>query len=270
MIKPLCERGSALMDLYHDIRVDTISVVVKKEEPSTFIFHCHHRMADGFIIVLDGDGIYADASGEYPIKRHSIMLLQAGEAYMTKAGKNGMTYITTAFRMRPTNAFRELGLPACTTTEKYPYILKQAEKVLSTWEERSQWYLMETRLAIEQLLIDLVSILDQPVPGMQSKGRLAPALAYINQNYDKPISNETLAQLCDLSMTHFRRLFHKQTGLSPLQYRESIRLHWAIKLLESQMFTVAEVAEQLGYSDIYHFSKVMKRHTGNTPSFYKK
>ncbi len=258
------------MDLYHDIRVDTIEVIVKKEETSTFIFECHKRRSDGFIIVLDGDGIYSDSSGEYHIKKHSIMLLQRGESYTTKAGKNGLTYITTAFRLRPNNAFRELGLPTCINTERYPYILKQAEDMLCIWEERSQWFLMKTRLVIEQLLIDLISSLDEPISGIHSKGRLAPALNYINQNYDKHISNETLAELCDLSITHFRRLFSMQTGVSPLQYRETIRLHWAVKLLESQMFTVAEIAEKLGYSDIYHFSKVMKRHTGKTPSFYKK
>lgn len=258
------------MHLYHDIRVGTISVIVKKHENKTFVFECSDRIDDGFIFVLEGDGTYSDKSGEYKLKKHSVMLLQKGDKYSIKSGKNGLVYLTTAFNLHPQNAFRESGLPPCTDTEKHPYILKQALEILKVWEKRSQWYLMETRIKIEQLILDLINCLNNNEISLQFKGRLEPALSYINQNYDKPIKNEILADLCNLSVTHFRRLFSEQIGKSPLQYREAVRVHWAIKQLESRMFTISEIAERLGYSDIYHFSKVIKKHTGNPPSFYKK
>lgn len=258
------------MLLYNDIRIGKISIVVQKAETPAFVFNCKERMGDGFIFVTDGNGTFTDASGEYPISKHSVMLLQKGERYTFKAGKEGISYITTAFDLHPENSFRALSLPVCINTEKHPYILKQAMDMLKVWENRSPLYIMETRLITEHLLIDLIGICNNPASGFQFGGRLAPALTHINRNYDRPITNEELAELCDLSTTHFRRLFREQLGVSPMQYRENIRLHWAIKLLESQMFTISEVADKLGYSDIYHFSKVIKRHTGNPPSFYKK
>lgn len=258
------------MQLYNDIRVGNISIVVQKEDNSDFYFNCHSRAGYGFIFVLDGSGTYSDASGKYSIQKHSVMILQKDDSYFFKAGENGITYITTAFNVEPVNSFRELGLPTCINAEKHPYILKQAKDMLNVWESRSPRYIMETRVIIEHLLLDLIGICENPASGFQFGGRLAPALTYINQNYDKPLSNEELADLCELSSTHFRRLFKEQIGTSPMQYRETIRLHWAIKFLESQMFTISEVAENLGYSDIYHFSKVIKKHTGNPPSFYKR
>lgn len=258
------------MHLYNDIRVGTISVIAKKTETNTFVFECNNRMDDGYIFVLDGSGVFIDKTGEYELEKHSIMLLQKGDKYITKAGENGLVYLTTAFNIHPRNAFRELGLPSCANTEKHPYLLKQALEILKVWDERSQWYLMETRLKLEQLTLDLINCLNSNETALQFKGRLAPALNYINQNYDKPIKNEVLAYLCNLSITHFRRLFREQIGMSPLKYRESVRVHWAIKQLESQMFSISEIAERLGYSDIYHFSKVIKKHTGNPPSSYKK
>ena len=257
------------MHLYHDIRVGTISVIVKKEENSSFYFDCRGRTFDGFILVLDGDGIYRDSTGEYQIKKHSIMLLQKGDVYYTNAGKNGLVYITTGLNIHPKNAFRELAIPTCINLEKHPYILNQIEEILTVWENRAQWYLMETRIRLEQMLLDLINCLYASDISISIKDRLAPAISYINLNYDKPIKNEYLAELCNLSSTHFRRLFCEKMGKSPMQYRESIRIHWAKKLLQTQMFTIAEVAEQLGYSDVYHFSKVIKKHTGNPPSYYK-
>lgn len=258
------------MQLYHDVQIGKISIIVQKEEKPDFIFNCQSRSWTGFIFVTDGDGVFIDSSGEYEIKKHSVLMLKTKSKYIFKGGKNGIKYITTAFDLYPENGFEILGLPTFLNAEKHPYILKHAEDMLKIWETRSSFYVMEARLLAERILIEIIRIFDNPSSGFELGGRLSPALNYINQNYDKNITNERLAELCDLSTTHFRRLFKEQTGISPMQFRENIRLHWAIKLLESQMFTISEVAEQLGYSDIYHFSKVIKRHTGNPPSFYKK
>ena len=258
------------MQLYHDVQVGKISIIVQKSENPDFIFNCTSRNNGGFIFVVDGDGEFIDSTGEYAIKKHSVLLLQNKSKYIFKGGKNGIKYITTAFELYPENGFNILGLPSFINAEKHPYILKHAEELLKIWESRSSFYVMEARLLAEQIIIEILRIFYNPSSGFEAGGRLSPALTYINQNYDKNITNEQLAELCDLSATHFRRLFKEQMKLSPMQYREKIRLHWAIKLLESQMFTISEVAEQLGYSDIYHFSKVIKRHTGNPPSFYKK
>lgn len=258
------------MQLFHDIRIGRMSVVVRKAEKSYFVFNCTSRNFDGFIFITDGDGTFTDASGEHRLKRGSVMLLEENSSYIFKGGKNGISYITMGFALHPEGGFTALGLPTFIDTEKHPYILKQAEDMLKLWENRSPFYIMESRLLAERILLDLINICQSVASGFEFGGRLSPALAFINQNYDKNITNEQLSALCDLSTTHFRRLFKEQMGLSPMQYRENIRLHWAIKLLESQMFTISEVADKLGYSDIYHFSKVIKRHTGNPPSYYKK
>lgn len=258
------------MQLYHDVQIGKISIIVQKSENPDFIFNCTSRNHNGFIFVVDGEGEFIDSTGQHALKKHSVLLLQNKAEYIFKGGKNGIKYITTAFDLYPENGFEILGLPTFLNAEKHPYILKHAEDMLKIWESRSPFYVMEARLLAERILIEIIRIFDNPSSGFELGGRLSPALNYINQNYDKTITNEHLAELCDLSTTHFRRLFKEQLGISPMQYRENIRLHWATKLLGSQMFTISEVAEQLGYSDIYHFSKVIKRHTGNPPSFYKK
>ena len=258
------------MQLFHDIRIGRISVIVQKSEKPNFVFNCVGRNFDGFIFITDGDGTFADASGEFEIKRGSVLLLEENSKYVFKGGNKGITYITTGFALHPTGGFSALTLPTLIDTGKHPYILKQAEDMLKLWENRSPFYIMESRLLSERILLDLINICQNATSGFEFGGRLSPSLIYIHQNYDKNISNEQLAALCDLSTTHFRRLFKEQMGISPMHYRENIRLHWAIKMLESQMFTISEVAGKLGYSDIYHFSKVIKRHTGNPPSYYKK
>lgn len=254
------------MQIYSDVRLQSISVVVEKREDGNFCFRCPQRVGDGFVFVLSGNGSFTCSDGVFPLKQGDIMLVQKNDAYVTAAGKEGLSYITTLFEATPENAFRELGLPSYMETAAFPHIETAVRNLLALWEKRPNMYFMKSRILIEQLLADLTDIVSEP----ESNDRLVPAIAYITNHYSAAVTNEHLADLCGLSVTHFRRLFREKYGITPLQYREEIRTHWAIKLLESRMFTMTEIAERLGYSDVYHFSKSLKKHTGFSPSHYQK
>lgn len=54
-----------------------------------------------------------------------------------------------------------------------------------------------------------------------------------------------------------------------MQYRENVRIHWAKRFLLSDLFSLPEIAEKLGYYDIYHFGKSFKKQTQLSPGKYK-
>ena len=100
--------------------------------------------------------------------------------------------------------------------------------------------------------------------------RIKQAVTYLESNYTEDFSVETLAKLCALSTASFRRLFVECKGLSPVEYRNRLRLRKASELLKTGRYTVGEVAEQVGIRDIKYFGKLFKHHTGLTPSVLKK
>jgi AraC-like DNA-binding protein len=79
-----------------------------------------------------------------------------------------------------------------------------------------------------------------------------------------------LAKLCSLSERHFFRRFKRETGISPIDWlrRERIRLAQG-KLLNGAK-RVKEVCDEVGYHDVFFFSRDFKRHTGACPSQYRR
>lgn len=65
--------------------------------------------------------------------------------------------------------------------------------------------------------------------------------------------------------THLIRLFHKQVGLTPMQYLAELRCRKAVRLLKETGLSVAEIAYQVGFANPQHFSRVFRRCRGTTP-----
>ena len=102
-------------------------------------------------------------------------------------------------------------------------------------------------------------------------GRLmiSPALDYIHQNYMQQFSIEELADLCHISVTHFRRMFHDIMGTSPLDFINSTRIEKACTLLKSTEKSILSISEQVGYHSISSFNRYFIKVMGISPRAYR-
>ncbi len=88
---------------------------------------------------------------------------------------------------------------------------------------------------------------------------------------DSRLSIAQIAEKSGVSECYFRRLFCEYSGESPMTFRQRHRIERAKQLLLSEEhFTIGEIAYQLGFSDIYHFSKTFSKFTGLSPSAFLK
>jgi ribose transport system ATP-binding protein len=68
-----------------------------------------------------------------------------------------------------------------------------------------------------------------------------------------------------MSYDNFRRKFKLQVGLSPNQYFIKLKVERAKELLLFTDFEIKDIAEKLGFSDPYYFSRVFKEWEGQSP-----
>lgn len=85
----------------------------------------------------------------------------------------------------------------------------------------------------------------------------------------RPSGDQAPAGELGVSDSHLRRIFRQDTGMSPTEYQQSIRINEAKFLLEQGRMSVQEVARSVGIEDQYYFSRLFKARTGIAPSLWR-
>lgn len=95
--------------------------------------------------------------------------------------------------------------------------------------------------------------------------KLQPALSEISEHWSENQKVSHYAMLCDMSEPNFRRLFREYMGISPIDYRNDIRLTHARSKLQSGEYNVSEAAFDSGFSNLSFFIRLYKKKYGHTP-----
>lgn len=96
--------------------------------------------------------------------------------------------------------------------------------------------------------------------------QIAKAVAFLKDNYCKPVFVEEVAELVNMAPSTFFRHFKDLVGVTPMQYLKQIRLHNARTMLQHQEDSVSAVAYKVGYESPSQFSRDYKRLFGLSPT----
>ena len=101
--------------------------------------------------------------------------------------------------------------------------------------------------------------------------QIGKALEYVNKNYmDATLRIETLAGLCGLSETHFRRVFKEQTNMTPSAYVNLVRIQHACELMRKSNLAMDAVSDSVGFESTSSFTRNFKKFLDITPYQWKK
>jgi AraC-like DNA-binding protein len=101
-----------------------------------------------------------------------------------------------------------------------------------------------------------------------ARERVDRVLAALRQRLDEPPSLEEIGREVGCSPFHLSRTFSRETGMTIPQYLRKLRMERAAELLRSGKYNVTEVAMEVGYSSLSHFSQAFCQIMGCCPGLY--
>ena len=96
------------------------------------------------------------------------------------------------------------------------------------------------------------------------------AIAYLHQNYTRPVSRWEIAEAVGVSEDYLSRIFNRELNISPWDYLNRYRVLQSKQLLQKTTKSVASIARQVGFKDQAYFSRVFHKVTGESPQEFRK
>ncbi len=161
---------------------------------------------------------------------------------------------------------------------EHPWARPLVEEALLEYQRQEEGYQNCIRCLLLTLIIRLHRLYQEKSEEERAAERtdarsfslISPAVDYMHERFDAPISIESLAEMCHISVSHFRRLFHQQMGVSPLRFLQELRVVESCQQLRATGLSIAEVALQVGYPSLSSFNQHFREIMGCTPSQWRK
>jgi AraC-like DNA-binding protein len=129
-------------------------------------------------------------------------------------------------------------------------------------------------LAVEGLLLEMIAltIRDGPRVGTGRPPKwLVYSRDYLHAHFNERISLQQLGDVAAVHSSHLARMFRRHYRCSIGEYVRRLRLdHSARELSQPEERSLAEIAANAGFYDQSHFVNAFKRHTGMTPSEFRR
>lgn len=92
------------------------------------------------------------------------------------------------------------------------------------------------------------------------------SLDFIHSRYMSKITVSDIANYVNVNRTHFSETFTQRIGVPPAVYLKKLKLEKGYSMLQTSHASVTEIAMELGYTDIYSFTRAFSNHFGISPS----
>lgn len=232
-----------------------------------------------YIHTFEGEGLVTLADGSsFHLRRGHEWLYEPGALQDYGTHPHARRWHLYYSHFQPTPQLRGLlewpvAGPGCRQTSADEEALQEVESIfhLAVKDQRKRLPFAESLLEnhLERIFIWLSETQEKKHENLSEDSRINRALQFIFENPAYPHSVEELASRSSLSPSRFACLFKKQTGRTPRDTWEDVRMRDARNMLLHTNLGVGEIAHMVGFEDPFYFSTRFKRLNGSSPLAFR-
>jgi AraC family L-rhamnose operon regulatory protein RhaS len=135
------------------------------------------------------------------------------------------------------------------------------------WQCRSRSFLIEILILIDQSWF----IEDKNISLFSSgySEDIEKIILHLYSNYADKITIPELVAKFNIDRTTLTNKFKEEVGDSVINSLIKLRINLASSLLRDTLIPISEITYRVGFTDISHFNRTFKKHTGFNPSQYR-
>lgn len=227
--------------------------------------------------ITEGEGLFILNGEEFHLTENMLLLATPGATHgMTSVGNaqhRGMRMFEIKFAVLGTDLSDQLAAlpPAMVGADSLQRLLSAAFREALN---KDLYYVDITRSVVHSFVYRLIRAQKNYEPLPDHTG-WSPNVAtvikdYVNQNYTRGITLDSLSAHTGYSKNYLCRVFREATGLTINTYLNQVRIGKAVELLANTTMEVAEISAAVGYNNVYHFIKTFKKMIGIPPGNYRR
>jgi AraC family transcriptional regulator of arabinose operon len=118
-------------------------------------------------------------------------------------------------------------------------------------------------------LFTLLPAAGSPTHPLAATGGVKQSIQFMREHLAQSFTVQELAAQVGLSASHYAALFREQVGRPPIVFFNFLKVQHACQQLADSGLRIKEIAHQLGFTDVYYFSRVFTKLMGVSPRQFR-
>ncbi|MBL8026722.1 MAG: helix-turn-helix domain-containing protein [Fibrobacteres bacterium] len=250
--------------------------------------HIHHGVEIG--ATISGEGLFYFNGKNYSQNEGDVYFISGAKAHSHGVEQNGTTFENAYIHIRldsilllpPPKSDFTLYKPFLLLSKDFPPVIKAPNKAFPAITNAVKAYssddpLTRTKswLFILEALFHIAEYCRPHTDSMSTENgsrnieALDRSLDFIHQHWNESLTIGQIAKAAGMSPSHFAHVFTNEMHLSPIDYRNRLRIMRAMEMLTSSDNKVTSIALECGFNSLSQFNTLFRRITGTAPNTFR-
>lgn len=242
------------------------------------------------LLILSGEQESIIDQNVYILKENDILLVPPGILHENRCFSNqGMTYFVAHFDIDDPDLrysmIKNGRLIYSHNTSENSSLRLILNEWIFLYDKKNTYSLSDRFLSLEilsRLMTTLAKISEENKGNKGSMQALSIArsiaetiqhnfnLFFLNENRDKNLLlMKNIYREINISMSYGLEVFKEIYGISPKEYLDRLKFKESKRLIRNPNISIEFISEQVGYSNVSHFSRQFKKWAGVSPKIYR-